>query len=141
MKRSIGIAAALLALWAAPAQAKPELRISMPSAPYAGQYAPVYVDAYQEPGRLLYRFDALIPNDGTTLDLYRDPDGSVHQALWPAGQPTSAQDPDERPAASVPTAPAGAGARIEYVVEQTHAHFHFFTAARYELLVPGAAPR
>ena len=46
MKRSIGIAAALLALWAAPAQAKPELRISMPSEPYEGQYAPVYVDAF-----------------------------------------------------------------------------------------------
>src|SRR5688572_31756400 len=112
----------------------------MPGTPYAGQYAPVYVDAFQEPGRVLYRFDALIHNEGTTLDLYREPDGSVRQALWPAGQPTAAQEPGQRPPGSVPTAPAGAGARMEFVEEETHAHFHFFTAARYELLVPAAAP-
>lgn len=130
---------------AAPAQALPELTISMPSAPYPGQYAPVYVDAFQEPGKVLYRFDALIHNEGTTLDLYRDPltgaTGRVRQVLWPAGLPTAAQRPDERPPADVPRAATGAGATIEYVVEETHAHFHFFTAARYELEVPGAAPR
>ena len=131
----------LVALWAAPAQAKPDLRISMPAEPYVGQVAPVYVDAYQEPGRLLYRFDALIHNDGTTLDLFREPDGTVRQALWGAGEPGTPQHADERPAAPVPTPPAGAGAKIEFVEEETHAHFHFLTAARYELLVPGAAPR
>ena len=135
------IAALAAAVAAAPAHALPELRISMPSQPYDGQYAPVYVDAFQEPGRVLYRFDALIHNDGTALDLYREADGSVHQALWPEGQPTEEQLPGERPPAGVPTAPAGPGARMAYVVEQTHEHFHFITAARYELLVPGAAPR
>ena len=70
----------------------------MPSEPYDGQYAPVYVDAFEEPGRLLYRFDALIHNDGTTLDLYREADGSVMQVPWPAGQPTAEQHADERPA-------------------------------------------
>ena len=100
----------------------------------------MYVDAFQEPGKLLYRFEALIHNDGTTLDLYREADGSVHQALWPDGQPTAAQHPDERPS-GVATAPAGPGARMEYVVEETHDHFHFFTAARYELEVPGAPAR
>ena len=34
-----------------------------------------------------------------------------------------------------------AGARIDYVSEGTHDHFHFFTAARYELEVPGAPTR
>jgi hypothetical protein len=134
----IGVLAA--AVVAAPAQALPELRISMPSQRYDGQTAPVYVDAFQEPGKLLYRFEALIHNDGTTLDLYREADGSVHQALWPDGQPTAAQHPDERPS-GVATAPAGPGARMEYVVEETHDHFHFFTAARYALEVPGAPAR
>jgi len=81
----MGVLAA--AVVAAPAQALPELRISMPSQRYDGQTAPMYVDAFQEPGKLLYRFEALIHNDGTTLDLYREADGSVHQALWPDGQP------------------------------------------------------
>ena len=81
----LGLLAAVVA--AAPAQALPELAITMPSEPYAGQVSPVYVDAFQEQGKLLYRFDALIHNDGTTLDLYRDTDGSVHQVLWPGGSP------------------------------------------------------
>ena len=61
---------------------RPDLVISLPGTPYAGQVAPVFVDAYEEPGRLLYRFDAVIGNQGGTLDLFKPPGGGVRQAIW-----------------------------------------------------------
>jgi hypothetical protein len=48
----------------------PDLRIGLPSVPYSDQVAPVYVDAYEQPGRLLYRFDAIVENTGGALDLF-----------------------------------------------------------------------
>ena len=110
---------------------------------YAGQFAPVYVDAFEEPGRLLYRFDALIHNDGRRRSTSTgDPDGTV-AAGSVAGRAADGGAGARRATRRARCRPrrTGAGARIEYVVEETHAHFHFFTAARYELLVPGAAPR
>ena len=47
--------------------------------------APVFVDAFEEPGQLLYRFDAVIANQGGTLDLFRGAGGGVRQAVWPGG--------------------------------------------------------
>jgi hypothetical protein len=137
------VAGALLAglIAAAPAAALPELTISLPQQ-RAGSVAPVYVDAYDEPGHLLYRFDSLINNEGTTLDLYRDEStGHLMQALWD-GDPSTAPSPDEPPAGvAVSDRTEASGAHMEFVTEETHAHFHFFTAARYELDVPGASSR
>src|SRR5688572_11143270 len=48
----------------------PDLRIALPSVRYTGQVAPVYLDAHEQPGRLLYRFDALIQNTGGVLDVF-----------------------------------------------------------------------
>lgn len=136
--RRLLVALTLALVWPASAFALPDLQIELPSGPGAS-VAPVYVDSFQEPGRVLYRFDALIRNSGDTLDLYRDDAGVVRQALWEQAEPGAVQDPEEAPAA--PSQALGGGARMEFVVEETHQHFHFFTAARYELLVPGAAPR
>ncbi len=138
------LALVVLAALIAPASATalPDLTITLPSQPNAGQIAPVYVDTFQEPGKVLYRFDAVLHNDGDTLDLFRDEaTGQVMQALWPAGEPTEAQDPAAEPPPEVPRQGAGPGSRMEYVVEETHEHWHFFTAARYELEVPGAPTR
>jgi hypothetical protein len=143
VKRRIAIGACLLALGAAePASALPDLSITLPQLRTATQIAPVYVDAYEEPGHVLYRFDALIHNEGSTLDLFRrESDGHVMQALWD-GDPDAMPDPYAEPTGvALDDRTEQTGARIEYVFEKTHDHFHFFTAARYGLLVPGAEPR
>ncbi len=141
----IVLALAALAASAGPAVAlpdEPDLVIRLPDAPSASQVAPVFVDAYEEPGRLLYRFDAVIANEGGTLDLFRDPgDGGVRQAVWPGGEPTTAPKPDELPAGAQIADRSGLGAGFAYAYEKTHQHWHFSSAARYELQPEGGAAR
>jgi hypothetical protein len=103
--------------------------------------APVFVDAYEEPGQLLYRFDAVIANQGGTLDLFRGEDGGVRQAVWPGGQPPTAPKPDVTPSGQEVRDRSGFGSGFEYAYEKTHEHFHFSSAARYELQPQGGAPR
>ena len=117
----------------------PDLRIALPSVRYSGQVAPVYVDAYERPGRLLYRFDALIQNTGGVLDVFGGR-SEVRQKIWPGGEPTTAPE-----AGTPPPGPSedrtATGATFDYVHEATHEHWHFFSAARYSLLVPGGTAR
>ena len=135
--------ASLASLPAMPAPSQsadaPDLRIGLPSVAYSGQVAPVYVDAHEQSGRLLYRFDAVIQNTGGALDLSGGPD-EVWQKIWPGGEPTTPPTPSE-PASDVTEDRTGSGARFAYVEETTHEHWHFFSAARYSLLVPGGAAR
>ncbi len=138
-----GARASLASLPVLPAAASsedaPDLRIGLPSVPYSDQVAPVYVDAYERPGRLLYRFDAIIENTGGALDLFGGA-GEVRQKLWPGGEPTVAPAPDAPP--PEPTEDrTPTGASLAYVREPSHEHWHFFSAARYSLLVPGGEPR
>jgi hypothetical protein len=139
------LALMVLAVCASPAQAvtdKPDLVIRLPGEPKPGEAAPVFVDAYEEPGKLLYRFNTVIANVGGTLDLFRGPDGGVEQAVWPGGVPPQDQKP--RPDVT-PSDPAvvndrsNFGSTFSYAVEKTHQHFHFSSAARYSLL-PANAP-
>lgn len=136
-----------LAVSAGPAVAvsdEPDLVIQLPGKPYAGQIAPVYVDAFEEPGHLLYRFDSVIANQGGTLDLFRDPSsGGVRQAIWPGGIPSTAPKPDVEPSAAEAEIldRSSSGAGFEYAVEKTHEHFHISSAARYELQPEGAGAR
>src|SRR5262245_50483906 len=115
----------------------------MPVKPYNDHVAPIYVDAYTEPGHLLYRFDTVVRNQGGVLDIFRDSDGTVYQAIWRHGQPTTPPDPQSRP--SGPDVKlvnlTRRGARLHYVVEPSHQHFHFEVAAAYALLVPGHRAR
>jgi hypothetical protein len=138
------LALLVLAVCACPAQAlpdKPDLVIRLPEA-RPGEAAPVFVDAYEEPGKLLYRFNTVIANVGGTLDLFRGPSGGVEQAVWPGGVPPQDQKP--RPDVT-PSDPAvvndrsSFGSTFSYAVEKTHQHFHFSSAARYSL-VPADAP-
>ena len=144
--RGLAIALAALAAAASPAAGAapeaPDLVIQLPGKPYGGQIAPVYVDAYEEPGHLLYRFDSVIANQGGTLDLFRDPDsGGVRQAIWPGGVPSTAPRPDQEPseADAQIVDRSSSGAVFEYAVEKTHEHWHLASAARYEL-EPEAGP-
>jgi hypothetical protein len=131
----------------APAADEPDLVIRLPRTPDAGQLAPVFVDRYEQPGRVLYRFDAVIHNQGGTLDVFRDGnDRPATQAIWSGGRPPAGSEPDAG-AAPPPSADvtlvdrAAAGASFTYVVEPDHEHWHFSQIARYELLAPGAPPR
>ncbi len=136
---------AALAASAAPAGAlpdKPDRIIRLPAVPTGAQVAPVFVDAFEQPGHLLYRFDAVIANQGGTLDLFRDPgSGGVRQAVWPGGVPTTAPRPDEVPTGAGVTDRSGSGAGFVYAYEKTHQHWHFSSAARYELQPQGAPAR
>ena len=96
----IVLALAALAAGASPAAAvtdEPDLVIRLPGEPSGSSVAPVFVDAYEEPGKLLYRFDAVIANQGGTLDLFRGPTGGVEQAIYPGGEPPVAPKPDVTP--------------------------------------------
>lgn len=145
----------LLALWVlvltlsgadALAADEPDLVIRLPETPSADQIAPVYVDRFEVPGRVLYRFDSVIHNQGGTLDVFRDGARPATQAIWSGGRPPAGSEPD---AGSVPAPSAdvtlvdrsAAGATFSYVVEPDHEHWHFSRIARYELLVPGAPAR
>ena len=127
----------------APAADAPDLVPELRQDPYEGQVAPVYVDAFEEPGRLLYRFDAILRNQGGTLDLYRDAGtGRAMQAVWAGGEPSQTPDPNQPPSSPYAAlSDLSSGAKFEYVVEKTHEHWHFFTAARYELELPGGGLR
>jgi Lysyl oxidase/Bacterial Ig domain len=141
----VGLALALIGPASASATDAPDLVPSLSSESGPTQVAHVYIDAFEEPGRLLYRFDALIVNQGGTLDLFRDATtGHAMQAVWSGGEPTTAPDPDSPP-------PAGpdvtiedrdsSGAHFEYVFETDHDHWHFMGAARYTLLLPDGGMR
>jgi hypothetical protein len=127
----------VLAVWASPAAAvtnEPDLVIRLPGEPSASSVAPVFVDAYDEPGKLLYRFDAVIANQGGTLDLFRGPAGGVQQAIYQGGEPPVAPKPDETPSGGVELA---GGASLVYAKEKTHQHWHFSSAARYWVVAGG----
>jgi hypothetical protein len=137
------LALAALAAGAGPAHAagEPDLVISLPGAPSTAR-PPVFVDAQEQPGRLLYRFDAVIRNQGGTLDLFRGEGGAVRQAIWPGGEPAVPPRPDQEPASpAVIHDRSGFGSDFSYAVEKTHEHFHFSSAARYELVPASGSPR
>ena len=125
----------------------PDLVVRLPQAPGSGQVAPVYVDRFEQPGRVLYRFDSVIHNQGGTLDVFRD--GAARpatQAIWSGGTPPAGSEPDAgaapAPGAAVTLVDrSAAGASFSYVVEPDHEHWHFSRIARYELLVPGSSAR
>jgi Lysyl oxidase/Bacterial Ig domain len=140
----VALGVALGAPAAALAVDAPDLVPELRQDPYPGQVAPVYVDAFEEPGRLLYRFDAVLRNRGGTLDLYRDSaTGRAMQAVWAGGEPRETPDPNQPPSSPDATIiDLGArGASFAYVVEKTHQHWHFFSAARYALELPGGGRR
>jgi hypothetical protein len=123
---------------------KPDLVPLLPTSVSSVQVAPVFVDAYQEPGKLLYRFDAVLENEGGTLDLFRDEQtGDAMQAIWAGGIPDRRPDPNVAPSGpNVALEDRGPhGGLFVYSALPGHRHWHFAAAARYELLVPGRAPR
>ncbi|HEX2232685.1 MAG TPA: lysyl oxidase family protein [Thermoleophilaceae bacterium] len=141
----LGLAVALIGPASARATDAPDLVPSLSDESSSSQVAPVYIDAFEDPGRVLYRFDATIVNQGGTLDLFRDATtGHVMQAIWEGGEPTTDPDPDAPPPAGDDVAIEdrdSSGAHFEYVFEIDHDHWHFMGAARYTLLLPDGGTR
>ena len=98
---------------------EPDLVIRLPGEPSGSAVAPVFVDAYEEPGRLLYRFDAVIANQGGTLDLFRGTGGGVEQAVYPGGEPPVAPKPDVPPTGDAVVDRSASGASFAYAYEKT----------------------
>jgi hypothetical protein len=122
----------------------PDLLPLLPTIVDSTQMNPVYVDAYRQPGKLLYRFDAVIKNQGGTLDLFREPNtGDAMQAIWAGGVPDVKPDPNKEPSGPNVTIEdrSNVGASFTYSYAQGHNHWHFAAAARYELVLPGGATR
>ena len=122
---------------------KPDMVALLPTD--TGHIAPIYVDTYTRPGKVLYRFSAVLKNLGGAMDLYMDPSsGAAMQVLWPNGNPTVKPDPNK-----VPNAPGivkenrsqQVGAFFIFNPSQGHNHWHFQKAAYYALLLPGGGVR
>jgi Lysyl oxidase/Bacterial Ig domain len=104
----------------------------------------MFLDPYRFRGKVLYRFDAVIKNQGGTMDLFRNPDnGDAMQAIWAGGVPDVKPDPNVEP--SGPNVAiedrSNVGASFTYSSAAGHNHWHFAAAARYELLLPGGSSR
>lgn len=119
-----------------PAADKPDLVPILPTSPLTSPYqqvAPIYVDAYRKPGRLLYRFDAIIYNQGGTLDLLQYGAGATtNQVIWSGGNPPTQPDPNfftPDPLATV----EDTGATMKFEKVSGHNHFHFPGAYSYSL--------
>jgi hypothetical protein len=114
---------------------KPDLVPGLVTSPttHPMQVAPIYVDAYQKPGRLLYRFDALIVNQGGTLDLFQQGAEPTQQVIWAGGNPPSQPDPNfftPAPSATVEDR-SSTGAFMKFVKLPGHNHWHINGAYTY----------
>jgi hypothetical protein len=134
--------------FAVAASTKPDLVPELPAKRPAGlgkSVAPIYVDAYTMPGKLLYRFDTVIRNQGGTMDLYMQ-NGNAYQVIWKNGHPPGPVSPNHAPSPgpniiSIENRSAQAGAFFVYSPATGHKHWHFQQAAKYELLLPGGGSR
>ena len=122
---------------------KPDMVALLPTD--TGHIAPIYVDTYTRPGKVLYRFSAVLKNLGGAMDLYMDPNsGAAMQVLWPNGNPTVKPDPNKVPNAAgivKENRSQQVGAFFIFNPSQGHNHWHFQKAAYYALLLPGGGVR
>jgi hypothetical protein len=122
---------------------KPDMVALLPTD--TGHIAPTYTDTYTRPGKVLYRFSAVLKNLGGAMDLYMDPNtGAAMQVLWPNGNPTVKPDPNKVPTAAgivKENRSQQVGAFFIFNPSQGHNHWHFQKAAYYALLLPGGGVR
>ncbi|MGI9658023.1 MAG: lysyl oxidase family protein, partial [Gaiellaceae bacterium] len=100
----------------------------------------IFMDTYQIPGRVLYRFDAVLGNIGGALDLFcQNCDSSpvISQAIWSGGDPGGDQNASLPPVGSENRSLNERGANMVYSNAFGHWHWHIDEIALYELLVPG----
>ena len=126
----------------------PDLYAILPTDPIGGTPA-VFVDIYEEPGKLLFRFDSVVANRGGTLQIYCQDCTSatnqkVWQIIWPGGRPPADDIPDPY---TIPSNTQlaqdllASGAVMLYSARSGHHHYHYDFAAWYELIIPGEANR
>ena len=122
-------------------QSEPDLVPLLPTT--TGHIAPIFVDTHTVPGKVLYRFSAVIKNVGGAMDLYKDPNsGAAMQVIWPGGDPTTMPDPNIKPTGGdVYNLTQANGAYFIFNPSQGHNHWHFQQAAQYSLIMPDGTIR
>ena len=104
----------------------------------------LFVDTVEIPGRVLYRFDAVLGNIGGAFDLYcqqcATPGQALFQAVWAGGRPPGPQSGFSTPGGDFDAVDLTArGGYMVYSPLGGHNHWHYDVAATYELLIPGGA--
>jgi hypothetical protein len=90
-----------------------------------------FVDTVEVPGKVLYRFDSVIFNQGGALDISRNAgDPTTFQTTWTNGVPFTA---------TTSTRSLGGSGQIAYSSVTGHFHFHTQLAAGYQLDTTGGA--
>ena len=114
--------------FSAPSTDAPDLTAELPTA-RVGQPNARWIDTVEVPGKVLYRFDTVIFNQGGALDVRRSSEsGATCQTIWSGGVPTNNLDQ----ATGACTKDLGAN-KIAYSFVKGHNHFHTQLAAAYEL--------
>jgi Lysyl oxidase/Bacterial Ig domain len=130
--------AVLLATTVTPTSDLPDLVPALLTSPTTNplEVAPIYVDAYQKRGRLLYRFTAITVNQGGTLDVFQAGAGApTQQVIWSGGNPPTQPDPNfftPTPLATVEDR-SSTGANMIYDYKAGHNHWHFAGVYTYAL--------
>lgn len=128
----LGVGLAGLALivgvgFSAPPTSEPDLVTQLPIA-RDGQPNARWIDTVEVPGKVLFRFDTVIFNQGGALDVSRtSANGPTCQTVWPGGVPTN------NLGQAGPCTKDLLANKIAYSSVKGHNHFHTQLAAAYEL--------
>ncbi|MGE0028427.1 MAG: lysyl oxidase family protein [Thermoleophilia bacterium] len=111
-----------------------------PLLPVTGAPNTRWVDTRAIPGRVLYRFDTVILNQGAgAFEVYRDARGTTFQRVWGGGEPPGTGGPKSFPGGGSPEdraiAAGGPGQdnALRYSPAYGHEHFHSQRIAAYQL--------
>ncbi len=103
----------------------------------------LFIDTVQQPGKVLYRFDAVLGNIGGAFDLFctdcAKTTQKLWQAIWPGGLPPGQQTGFSAPSGTTNHDLTAQGGYMIYSAASGHHHWHYDYAASYSLLIPGAA--
>jgi hypothetical protein len=127
--------------FAAGSSDKPDLVAELPTK--TQEVVSTYVDRFAKPGKMLYRFSAVIRNTGGAMDLYMQ-NGHAYQVIYTGGTPKSNPDPNKPASGGTGVTVedrSSMGASFVYSNATGHHHWHFQQAAVYSLLLPGGGQR
>jgi hypothetical protein len=135
-------ALAAIGVAAAPGD-RPDL---VPRLPTTGKPNTRWVDTHAIAGRVLYRFDTVILNQGTgAFEVHRDAAGTTFQRIWDGGAPPPGGDAKHLPAGgsydddAIRDGAGGGTNALRYSDAYGHKHFHSQRVAAYELLTRDGA--
>ena len=105
----------------------------------------IFIDTYTIPGLILYRFDGVLANIGGSMELYcafcNLASQTLYQVVWAGGRPPGSQNPLVAPVGAELRNLTVKGGLDVYSNASGHKHWHYDTAAVYEILVPDGPTR